>query len=161
VKLLPYAEYARSLNRKRTAAGVLFRDAAGRVLLVETSYKPEWEIPGGAVEADEAPWTTAVREIREELGLERPLGQLLVVDHVSAQGVMPEGLAFIWDGGVLSDADLNEITLKDPEIVSLDFCGINEVIGRVKPVLAGRLAAALRALEHNGVVYCENGQSIT
>ena len=69
--LLPFGEYAASLNRKRTAAGVLFRDQQSRVLLVETTYKTEWEIPGGAVEADEAPWTTATRELREELGVER------------------------------------------------------------------------------------------
>ena len=34
----------------------MFRDKAGRVLLLEPSYKPNWEIPGGAVEADESPW---------------------------------------------------------------------------------------------------------
>ncbi|HEY9339368.1 MAG TPA: NUDIX hydrolase, partial [Kribbella sp.] len=43
------------------AAGVLFRAVDGRVLLVEPSYKPNWEIPGGAVEADESPWAAAAR----------------------------------------------------------------------------------------------------
>nr|WP_158102996.1 NUDIX hydrolase [Lentzea kentuckyensis] len=33
------------------AAGVLFRDKSGRVLLLDPSYKPNWEIPGGAVES--------------------------------------------------------------------------------------------------------------
>jgi 8-oxo-dGTP pyrophosphatase MutT (NUDIX family) len=60
------------------AAGILFRDSRGRVLLVEPSYKPNWEIPGGVVEADESPWAAATRELSEELGWDRPLGRLLV-----------------------------------------------------------------------------------
>jgi hypothetical protein len=47
VDLLPYGECAKSLNRKRASAGVLFRDEQRRVLLVQTSYKVEWDIPGG------------------------------------------------------------------------------------------------------------------
>jgi len=31
----------------RVAAGVLFRDAQGRVLLVKPTYKDGWDIPGG------------------------------------------------------------------------------------------------------------------
>ncbi|WP_412102692.1 NUDIX domain-containing protein [Plantactinospora sp. KLBMP9567] len=34
--------------------GLLFTDPAGRVLLVEPTYKEHWEIPGGCVEADES-----------------------------------------------------------------------------------------------------------
>ena len=71
--VLPVDQYVAALARKRMAAGVLFRDKAGRVLLLEPSYKPSWEIPGGAVEADESPWATATRELSEELGWERPL----------------------------------------------------------------------------------------
>lgn len=49
--VLPVDQYVATLARKRMAAGVLFRDKADRVLLLEPSYKPNWEIPGGAVEA--------------------------------------------------------------------------------------------------------------
>jgi 8-oxo-dGTP pyrophosphatase MutT (NUDIX family) len=72
--VLPVEQYVAGLNRKRMTAGVLFRDGGGRVLLVEPSYKPNREIPGGAVDADEAPWDTAVRELVEELGFRRPVG---------------------------------------------------------------------------------------
>jgi ADP-ribose pyrophosphatase YjhB (NUDIX family) len=47
------------------AAGVLLFDADGRVLLVEPTYKPYWELPGGVVEADESPHTAACRELKE------------------------------------------------------------------------------------------------
>ena len=49
--------------RKRMAATVLFTDAQGRVLVVEPTYKPRWELPGGAVERDESPWRAAGREV--------------------------------------------------------------------------------------------------
>jgi ADP-ribose pyrophosphatase YjhB (NUDIX family) len=88
------------------AAGALFRSSDGRVLLVEPSYKPNWEIPGGAVEADESPWAAASRELLEELGTERPLGRLLVVDHVHAYDGRPDAMVFVFDGGVVTEADV-------------------------------------------------------
>jgi 8-oxo-dGTP pyrophosphatase MutT (NUDIX family) len=54
------------------------------VLVVNPTYKPRWELPGGAVEEDESPDTAAVREIAEELGIERTVGRLLTVDYVPA-----------------------------------------------------------------------------
>jgi 8-oxo-dGTP pyrophosphatase MutT (NUDIX family) len=72
--VLPVDEYVARLPRKRMAAGVLFRDLIGRVLLVEPSDKPNFEIPGGAVEDDEPPWGAAGREVAEELGWDRPVG---------------------------------------------------------------------------------------
>ena len=54
--------------RKRVAADVLIRDRAGRVLLVDPTYKPDWDLPGGMAEANEAPGAAAARELREELG---------------------------------------------------------------------------------------------
>jgi ADP-ribose pyrophosphatase YjhB (NUDIX family) len=48
-------KYYESLPRKLMAAGVIFRDERDRILLVEPNYKPDWEIPGGIVEAGESP----------------------------------------------------------------------------------------------------------
>lgn len=90
--VLPVDEYVARLAKKRMAAGVLYRDTSNRVLLLTTSYKPNLEVPGGAVEADEAPWDTATREVAEELGLDRPLGRLLVVGYVLPQDSRPEGI---------------------------------------------------------------------
>ena len=38
------------LPKKRLIAHVLIRDPAGRVLLCETQFKRDWELPGGIVE---------------------------------------------------------------------------------------------------------------
>ena len=36
--------------RKRVAADLLIRDEAGHVLLVNPTYKDNWDLPGGMVE---------------------------------------------------------------------------------------------------------------
>jgi 8-oxo-dGTP pyrophosphatase MutT (NUDIX family) len=158
--VLPVEQYVTGLARKRMATGVLFRDRVGRVLLVEPSYKPNWEIPGGAVEADESPWATATRELAEELGWDQPLGRLLVVDYVRPQDSRPEGVVFVFDGGVLDETDLVGMVFPDGEIHSAGFHPLAEARDKVKPLLADRLAAALDAVEQGATVLCEQGQRI-
>lgn len=156
--LLPFGEYAASLNRKRTAAGVLFRDRQSRILLVETTYKTDWEIPGGSAEADETPWAAATRELREELGIARPLGKLLVIDHVPTRGVMPEGLAFVFDGGLITDAEVRAIDSTDPEIRSVGLYSLDDARKLLKGRLYDRVAVALRAAESGALILCDDGK---
>ncbi|HEX6445924.1 MAG TPA: GNAT family N-acetyltransferase, partial [Streptosporangiales bacterium] len=92
-----------SLPAKRVAAGALFVDAAGRVLLVEPTYKEVWDIPGGVVERDESPRDGCRREVREELGLDRPVGGLLCVDWELPARPKTEGVVLVFDGGIVSD----------------------------------------------------------
>jgi ADP-ribose pyrophosphatase YjhB (NUDIX family) len=152
--------YAAALPRKRMAAGVLFRSTDGRVLLVEPSYKPNWEIPGGAVEADESPWDGAARELAEELGLTRPLGRLLLLDHVRTQEHRPEGMVFVFDGGILTDAEVGALSFPDGEILSAGFYTVDEARALVKPLLADRLAVALQAAADGTTALCDYGQRV-
>jgi 8-oxo-dGTP diphosphatase len=55
-------------SRAHVAAGMLFFDDAGRILLVQPTYKDYWDIPSGYVETGETPAQAAAREVREELG---------------------------------------------------------------------------------------------
>lgn len=158
VDLLPFDEYVRSLNRKRMSAGVLLRDGDQRVLLIQPSYKPHWDIPGGAVDAEEAPWTTAVRELREELGIVRPLGPPLVLDHIRSDSRMPEGIAFIFDGGLIDQADVDALDLTDPEILSVDLFPVDEIATKVKPSLARRVSVALSMAATGDLALCDNGE---
>ena len=139
------------------AAGALFRDDADRVLWVEPTYKPVWEIPGGGVEADESPWECAVREVAEEIGLHRPLGRLLVVDHVRAEGPRPEGVMFVFDGGRLDPAEVDALVLQAGELRSAALMGVDDARSRVTPRLAGRVASGLAALHEGTTALCEDG----
>ncbi|MEV6558306.1 NUDIX hydrolase [Nocardia sp. NPDC051756] len=158
--VLPVEQYVAGLARKRMAAGVLFRDSANRVLLVRPSYKPNFEIPGGAVEEDESPWAAAQREVREEIGSDQPLERILVVDYVRPQDSRPEGVIFVFDGGLLTDNDVAAMKFAESEILSADFHTMEQARTRVKPLLADRLEAALDAVRLGVTVLCEQGRRI-
>ena len=70
----------------RIGCGAFIRDERGRLLLVKRKRRPEagcWGLPGGKVEAMETLESAAVRELREELGIEiRPQRMLSVSDQI-------------------------------------------------------------------------------
>ncbi len=64
-------------NAKPCAGALVTRD--GRVLLVKRGIQPYlgyWDIPGGFLEQDEHPEIGAMREVREETGLEIQLTEM-------------------------------------------------------------------------------------
>jgi 8-oxo-dGTP pyrophosphatase MutT (NUDIX family) len=61
------------------SAAVLPRDAAGRLLLVRLIDTGNWATIGGAIEPDESPRDSAVREAQEEAGVTVELGDILGV----------------------------------------------------------------------------------
>ena len=61
------------------SAAVLPRDDRGRVLLVRLIDSGFWATIGGAVEPDESPEETALRETEEEAGVTLKLGPILAV----------------------------------------------------------------------------------
>jgi 8-oxo-dGTP pyrophosphatase MutT (NUDIX family) len=143
--------------RKRVAAHVLFRDEAGRVLLVEPTYKPDLELPGGMVESNEAPLDAARREVKEELALDTPPGSLLVVDWVPAHGPWDDLLAFMFDGGVLDPTQISAIRLLDGEIASVRWCPEEEATALLRPRLSNRVRVALQALRAGHARYLQDG----
>ncbi|GIF76361.1 NUDIX domain-containing protein [Asanoa siamensis] len=142
------------LPRLRSAAGVLFRDAAGGVLLVRPTYKDGWEVPGGGIEADESPLAAAHREVREELGVTAPIGRLLVLDWIAATPPWDAGLMFIFDGGVLDPEVTARIVLPADELSEFRFVPPTDLPSFLPPRLSRRVVAAL---DPNTPVYLEEG----
>ncbi|ANZ39284.1 hypothetical protein BBK82_27720 [Lentzea guizhouensis] len=140
-------------NRALAAAGALFFDDQGRVLLVEPTYKPHWEIPGGVVEPGETPSEACRREVEEELGLARAPGRLLVVDW--APDDAGNRVLFVFDGGLLTDPET--IRLQAAERKAYEFVPPDQAAHRLVPRLARRLTAALRAREAGDTRYLEHG----
>lgn len=65
---------------------VLLRDHEILMVRLERPGRSFWVLPGGAVEDGESPEDAAVREVREETGLEVSLERLLFVDGPRSDG---------------------------------------------------------------------------
>ncbi|MEU4294246.1 NUDIX hydrolase [Kribbella sp. NPDC026596] len=139
------------------AADCLFTDEAGRVLVVEPTYKATWDLPGGLVERDESPRAAAQREVREEIGLVVEPGELLAVDWVSQSGDFTEIVAFLFDGGVLAPADIDRIVPDPTEARSFRFATLDEAGQLLDAGQFARVAAALEARASATTTYLENG----
>ncbi|MFF3669849.1 NUDIX domain-containing protein [Microtetraspora malaysiensis] len=142
--------------RKRVGADVLIRDEQGRILLVDPKYKPDWDLPGGMAEANEAPAAAARREIKEELGLDIEIGRLLVVDWVSPHGPWDDSLMFVFDGGTLSGEGIAKISLAEDELAGFGFHNGHQAAHLLRPYVWRRTRAAVKALGANGPVYLED-----
>jgi 8-oxo-dGTP diphosphatase len=142
--MLSQAEWFASLPTVYVSAGMLITDAADRVLIVKPNYRPYWGIPGGIVEDGEAPHQGATREIAEELGLDLPAGDLLVVDWLPAEGTRPRPvLSYLFDGGTIS-SDV-PLRLQEEELDDAQFVAWAEAEARMAAPAAARVPAARQA----------------
>ncbi|MFI2437036.1 NUDIX domain-containing protein [Streptomyces sp. NPDC018693] len=157
-----YAAYIASLPRVLAGAAALFRDAEGRVLLVEPNYRQGWALPGGTVESDtgETPRQGARRETLEEIGLDRELGRLLAVDWVHGPD-RPPIVAYVYDGGMLDEDDLKAIRLQESELLSWRLVAREDLPEHLLGALGHRVLAALDVLaDGTGTVELENGRRV-
>jgi 8-oxo-dGTP pyrophosphatase MutT (NUDIX family) len=160
VKNGPDLAYIASLVRVRAAAGVLFFDEHGRVLLVHPTYKDEWEIPGGALELDESPLVACEREVKEELGFAPRIGGVLCVDWVPPAPPWDGGLMFLFDGGTLTTDQIAGIRLRPEELDHYEFVAPDALGEMLVPRLAHRVTACLQARDTGGGIYLEDGAVI-
>lgn len=147
------AVYRNSRPAKRMGAGALLRDSAGGVLLVQPSYKPGWEVPGGSVEFDESPRAACERELQEELGVSLSLGRMLCMEWQGPEPDRVESLMFLYDGGVLRAS----IQLAADELLSSSFVQPQDLDRYLTSRLSRRVKAALLALRENRFVELEHG----
>ena len=148
-----------ALPRKRLIAHVLMRDPAGRILFCETRFKSDWELPGGIVEADESPRIGAIREVREELGIDRRIGRLLAVDWMPAYLGWDDALELIFDGGEVNEGDLAGFTLQPSEIAAVQLLPLADAAPYLTPLSARRLAA-ISALRPGETALLEAGSPV-
>ena len=114
-------------------ANVLATDGDGRILVVKPIYAREWMLPGGRVERGETPHGAAIRETREETGLEVALERLVLVDARRSRDT-----SFIFTGSVTGgelEPQLGEIAeagwLSRDEIARTSP-GLHRLIGHVE-----------------------------
>lgn len=144
------------MARPRVAAGALFFDDQDRVLLVKPTYKPGWDMPGGYVEPGETPVEACQREVKEELGLDRPIGRLLVVDWAPSE---KEGdkVLFVFDGGPLLKTDLSQVVLQSDELSHVSFYALTNLPSVLDGRLTRRITHAIEARRSAQCRYLEHG----
>jgi ADP-ribose pyrophosphatase YjhB (NUDIX family) len=152
------ASQAWTLPRIPASAGALIRDGAGRILIVNPTYKPHWTIPGGQIEADgESPWEACQRETREECGLELRGGRLACVDFLTRKPDRDGGMRFLFDCGVLEDAELAAISLQPEELSEYRLATLEEAGALLSGPVRRRVLAAASA---DRCVYLEDGRPL-
>ncbi|WP_422070988.1 MULTISPECIES: NUDIX domain-containing protein [unclassified Streptomyces] len=140
--------------RATASAAAIVRDERGRVLIVNPVYKERWNLPGGHLEEGELPTAAARREVREEIGLDLEIGDLLVIAWVTrAEG---SHVFYVFDGPQLSPEQQQAITLQESEIGEIRFCRPEDISPSMIPPFALAIwREALAARENKRAAYLE------
>ncbi len=148
--------------RKRVISHLLLTDAEHRVCVLETTFKPDFELPGGILEPGESPRAGLVREIREELSHTMSVGRLLVVDWLAPYLGWEDAVELIFDGCEMP-ARVRAACCVPICVRSGRFTGWSRTRPSTPwpPIAKGRLRAALAARDEGRTLYLEGGERIS
>jgi 8-oxo-dGTP pyrophosphatase MutT (NUDIX family) len=133
-------------------ACAFFTDSAGRALLVRANGRDHWQFVGGMVDLGEAPHEACAREVREEIGLEVPIGDLLVLDYVPDHQFIPAPMMiFLFDSGIVDEPD--SIRLQAEELEEFGFFPPDQAGALFAEGHRERVGLAYEALSSGRTVY--------
>lgn len=147
--------------RKRVISHLLLTDEDGRVCILETTFKPDFELPGGILEVGESPRVGLVREVEEELGHTVSVGRLLVVDWLAPYLGWEDAVELIFDGREMPPASVHLLQADLREIRAVHWLPPGDAAATMAPFARGRLLAALEAREAGRTLYLEAGERIS
>ena len=85
------------ITHVKVGVGVIVVDDSGRILLEKRSDNGMWGLPGGGMEPGESIYETALREVKEETGLE--------IETIGLVGVYSEP----WEGRIVTYPDNGDV----------------------------------------------------
>jgi 8-oxo-dGTP diphosphatase len=109
------------MNPLTFAVGAVVTDAAGRVLLCQQSQGHRlWGLPGGKIRRGESPVHAAIRDIREETGMETEIVDLVGIYQLTGDGCgegLPDVLVHVFRGRL----GAGEVAVNSPKIGRLSW----------------------------------------
>jgi 8-oxo-dGTP pyrophosphatase MutT (NUDIX family) len=119
-------------------------DPSGRILVVKPTYREEWQFVGGMVDHGETPHEACAREVKEEIGIDLPVGDLLVLDYVPDHGFVSAPMTiYVFDCGTVAEPD--SIRLQENEIEAYDFLPVEAAAAKFHPTNGPRMRLAAGA----------------
>ncbi|MCX5064664.1 NUDIX hydrolase [Micromonospora lupini] len=138
------------------AAAAFITDPSGNVLLVKPTYRDHWAFPGGYVDDGEYPQDACGREIREELGIDVVVGDLLVVDWAPPAGERPRAIiSFMFDCGIITNS--GDFQLSEKEIEEATFFSLEAAVKRLPDNVSPRVHLAHQARRQYKPIYLAGG----
>jgi 8-oxo-dGTP diphosphatase len=130
-----------------SAVAAVITDAAGRVLLCQQSQGHRlWCLPGGRIRQAESPVRAAIRDIREETGLETHMVEIVGLYQLTGDACgedMPDVMKYVFrgqiDGGeasVNSPGRISRLSWHDPDALPGPMTAISRVA--IADAVAGR-----------------------
>lgn len=118
-------QWLAKLPKKKVAVKVVIKSGKGNILLVKPDYKDTWQMPGGNVDANEDPKFTAIREVKEETGVEIGIKDLRLIDSIF--NLREDFLFLIFECEKLCDEN-KSYDVDDEEIEQYKFVPPNGVV---------------------------------
>lgn len=122
------AAWKASVDTRWSSAGVaIIRGGDDEVLVVKANYKAYWSFPGGIINTGESPLEAAIREVKEEVGVELASDDIqfrFVADRTSPRA---QTFLFLFETRQLADDDIS-ISIDQTEIEEYAFVTKQQII---------------------------------
>ena len=149
-------EYQNILPKKQAGTAVIFFNDKNELLIVKPDYKVDWLIPGGSIDENESPLQCAVREVKEEIGLDITELKLVGIYYRHKREGHSDSLKFVFYGGTLFENQIIQIKLQTEELEKYIFSRPDEAISLLSSSLQQSIPQCLEAIKNKTTAYIES-----
>ena len=146
------------MNMNHLTSRAILCNNSDQILIVRDQNSDYWGLPGGGIESSETPLEGLMREIKEEVSLNRSPSSFELIGVEYRKEEHSSEVIFVFNGGVLSEKEIINI-LPANEIGEAKFMHLTEAYKLLTPGMVRRLSAIFsHGLKK--AVYLENGQEL-